>query len=285
MGFPLVLLAGGAAYLLLRNQQAAAAPASASVNPLDATGTGGIAIGSPVYAPIGQQSDPRTWYNGIEPGTVQVGGQPTNSNPNGGLATDNEIQFGVQTAASVLQKIPFPPAQIAGAVMQTISSIVGMFTAHHQGALAAEGKALNSSDNTMVNMMVLVLQGVLTGEVTTIAQAQTMVNTTESDWYAAVKSVQHGMWHYTGQDLTADYQKVWIQHFQPPAGAPGYSDYHMPNGCNGAALIGHFFTERNGFLVMAAVKDALAGNHGILTLPDIPSHDTQSGLPEVTVVY
>ena len=216
---------------------------------------------------------------------MQVGGQDVNRNPNGGMATDNEVQFGVQTAANVLQHIPFPPAQIAGAVLQTISSVIGMFSAHHQAALAAEGKALNDSDNRMVNAMVLVLQGVLTGEVTSLGQAQGMVAQVISDWYGEVKPVQRGTWHYTGADISADYQKVWIKRTQPPTGAPGYSDYHAPDPCNGACVVGHFFTERNSFLVLAAVQDALAGNHGILTLPDIPPHDTQSGLPEVTVVY
>jgi len=97
--------------------------------------------------------------------------------------------------------------------------------------------------------------------------------------------VQRGTWHYTGQDLSADYNKVWIQRTQPPAGAPGYSDYHAPNPCNGACVIGHFFAERNVFLVMNAVNDALAGNHGQLILPEIPPHDTQSGSPEVVVTY
>ena len=45
MGLPLVLLAGGAAYLLLKNQ-GATTPASASVNPLGA-GAAGVAMELP----------------------------------------------------------------------------------------------------------------------------------------------------------------------------------------------------------------------------------------------
>jgi hypothetical protein len=165
------------------------------------------------------------------------------------------------------------------------ATVLSLINAHHQAALAAEGKALNDSDPRMIDAMVLVLQGFLGGQIATPAAAQTYLAKIVSDWYGEVKSIQRGTWHYTGADLSADYDKVWIKRTQPPKGAPGYSDYHAPDPCNGACVIGHFFVERSQFVVMAAILDAAQGNHGLMVLEAIPAHDTQSGVPQITVVY
>lgn len=254
------------------------------------------------YQEIGPNSNPSGWYKGITPGTVMLGGKPapTGWSPNG----DNDAASAANTTKTAAGIVGITAAAGATGIFgtSTISVAIGgaipvigvalaagvaimsIIAAHHAQALANEGKVLNNSDPLMLNAYVMILQAVLAGEMTAdeVAGACTVV---ENDWYAQVKSIQRGSWPYTGQDLTADYNKVWIQRTQPPAGAPGFSDYHAPDPCNGACVIGHFFAERNKFLVEAACADALAGNHGILILPMVPAHDTQSGFPEVDVIY
>lgn len=304
----LALLGGG--YLLLRQPGALASLTGGSG--ISAAGAAGVSVGSVGFATLGPNSDSRYWYDGIKPGTVTVAGQSGGAawqpggNPmktiaaltsstlaiGGALGVGSVAGFGstiVGSAAApgflaagsmAASAIPF-----IGIGVAVVATIMGIISAHHQAALAAEGKALNTADPRMLNAMVMVLQALLAGEITTAAQAQQSLDQIVADWYGEVKNVERGTWHYTGQDMTADYQKVWIKHTQPPKGAPGYSDYHAPDPCNGACVVGHFFVERNRFLVLAAVTDALAGNHGQLVLPEIPPHDTQSGFPEILVTY
>lgn len=302
MGLPIVLLLGGGAYLLWKNQQATSAPGTSGATSV--AGTVGAAIGHISFALLGPNSDPSGWYQGITPGTVNVGGSPGGAawQPAGNpMKTVQALTGGVTGLASALGagsvagigSSGFAAAGTAfgtalpliGVAVGLVTTIVGIISAHHQQALANEGRVLNSTDPNMINAMVMVLQAVLAGEITTAAQAQAYLKQIVADWYSQVKSIEKGVWHFTGQDLSADYQKVWIERTQPTAGAPGYSDYHAPDPCNAACLIGHFFAERNSYLVMVAVNDALAGNHGQLVLPDIPPHDTQSGFPAVTVTY
>lgn len=302
-----VLLAAG--YLLLsRLAPAGTAPTvpAASVpatSPIDPTGIGaGLAVVS--FATIGPNSDPRYWYDGIQPGTVTVAGQPVKTNYAPGKSA---AQTGLALAGSGIGVTTGVAGVIAGAggttsifaastalgaatlgvgiVVGVAATIVGMINAHHQAALAAEGKALNDANPRMVNSMILVMQAVLLGELITSTAVTAALSQIVSDWYGEVKGIQRGMWHYTGQDMSADYEKVWVERFQPPQGAPGYSDYHAPDPCNAACLIGHVFTERNQFLVRAAAADALAGNHGQLVLPEILAHATLAEVPEVRITY
>ena len=299
MNFLVMLFVGGLSYLALRSNQTGA-PITQPITDLLSSG---LSMGTITFATIGPNSDPRYWYDGVKPGTVTIGGQappqgwsPTADNLAGSTAAAGRTAGALTGSVAAIGStgvfgtsgfsvaiggaLPFVGVALVGVV-----TVLSVIAAHHQAALAAEGKALNSADARMVNAMELVLQALLAGEITTIGQAQAMLNQIVADWYNQVKSVQRGVWHYTGQDLTADYQKVWIARTQPAAGAPGYSDYHAPDPCNGACVIGHFFTERNQILVLAAAADALAGNHGQLILPQIPPHDTQTGVPEVMVTY
>lgn len=260
-------------------------------------GAAGGALGLPTYSRIGPNSDPRTWYQGQRPGTVTVSGQRQGatwgSDTTGTVAQTAEI---TQKGLNLVAGFAGAPGSggVAGAapgaggtasILSFFGGILGMISAHHRKALAAEGRALNDADARMVQAYVLVLQAVLQGEITDLMTARQHTDQIVQDWYGEVKSVQRGTWHYTGQDMSADYQKVWIGRYQPKQGAPGFSDYHAPDPCNGACVIGHFFAERNELLVLAAVSDALNGNHNVLILPAIPPHQTQSGMPEVRVVY
>jgi hypothetical protein len=305
---PIVLLALVGYWLVARSSAVTAAGSSASpggsipitnVSPLlqsvlDLGGPGGLG-----YAKFGPYSDPSGWVGGVKPGTVTIGGAaaPSGWEP-GTIATAQKaaglavsgISAAMGTASAMgstmfaatgaLSAIPFVGVGIA-----IVGTVLGVLSAHHAAAMAAEGKALNSADPRMYNAQVMVLQGVLVGDLPTVDAARAALSQITADWYGEVKGIIRGRWPYTGEDLSADYQKVWIKRFQPARGAPGFADYHAPDPCNAACVIGHFFTERNAFLVDAAAAAALAGEHGVLVLPMIPPHDSQTGFPEVRVTY
>jgi hypothetical protein len=172
--------------------------------------------------------------------------------------------------------------QIGGAIIAVGESIKHMLSAHHQAALATEGKTLNDVEPKMLDAMVLVLLGVLQGQITTAAEAKNNLDQIVADYYVQVKSIQRGMWHYTGKKMALDYATVWNHGVNSRDPSP---DAHPPDPCNAACLVGHFFAERNSMLVQAVVINALAGKHGELVLPQIPAHATQAGFPEISVFY
>jgi len=169
---------------------------------------------------------------------------------------------------------------IVGAVVGIGLTIYGIIAAHHKQALAAEGKALNDATPRAIQTLILILQAVINKEVTSASAAQSLVDQTIAAYYGEVKPIQRGRWPYVGSDLSLDYDKVWIKRTQV-----ANPDAHAPDPCNGACVIGHFFVERNGKLVMAAVNDVLAGRHGSVLFPQVPAHETQQGYPAVTVTY
>lgn len=271
----------------------------------DTSGGGGV-LGGITFSPYGPNSDPRTWFQGVKPGTVRIGGQQASHfDASGNLKIAQTAAGLTATAAGALGSLGIGSAggligsstfgasgtavgtavPLIGIGVALAATVISIINAHHQAALAAEGKALNDSDPRMLDAMVLAFQGFLGGQIATPADTKSYLDRIVADWYREVKGIQHGTWHYTGQDLSADYQKVWIKRTQPPKGAPGFSDYHAPDPCNAACVIGHFFAERNSLLVMAAIQDAARGNHGQMVLPAIPPHDTQGGVPEIAVVY
>ena len=249
------------------------------------------------YAFLGPNSDPSRWWNGIQPGTVTVSGQPGGSDwqpshtAQTGFALAGAGIAGTEGVATAVGATAEGGAFAAGTALGTaipligigiavVGTIVGMITAHHQQALAREGQALNGADQAAYKAFALVLQAVLNGEISDAGTAQQHVNQIVSDWANEVAPVQRGKWIFDGSDMSADYQKVWIKRTQQPG-----SQYHAPDPCNGACVVQHFFIQRGSFLVMAAVNDCLRGNHGVLDLPAIPAHETQSGVPDIKVVY
>jgi hypothetical protein len=169
-----------------------------------------------------------------------------------------------------------------GIGISVVGTVIGMINAHHQAALANEGKVLNSTDPNALQAFVLVAQGCINGEITSVAEAQTYCHQIVQDWYSQVKSIQRGMWPYTGQKMSLDYASVWNH---GPGSHDPSPDAHPPDPCNGACVIGHFFIERTAFIVQDTVKDILAGNHGTMVFPAIPPHETQSGVPEIRMIY
>lgn len=186
----------------------------------------------------------------------------------------------IKAGGSLAKAVP-----VVGAVIGIGLGIYEMISQHHKAALAAEGKALNDATPRMVQTFTLIVQAVMAREITDVNTAQSLCDQTVAAYYGEVKPIMKGTWHYTGQDMTADYDKVWVKRTQPPTGAPGYSDYHAPDPCNAACVVGHFFGERNSFVTMAAVKAILAGQHGTATFPTVPPYATQQGYPQVQIQY
>lgn len=233
-------------------------------------------------------------------GSVTVGSQPTTlaqlQGNAGGPSTSQLVGFSagaattgtalaagtglIKAGGSLAKAVP-----VVGAVIGIGLGIYEMISQHHKAAMAAEGKALNDATPRMVQTFTLIVQAVMAKEIRDVNTAQSLCDQTVAAWYGEVKPIQRGTWHYTGADMTADYDKVWVKRTQPPQGAPGYSDYHAPDPCNAACMMGHFFAERNSFVTMAAVKDILAGKHGTATFPTIPPYATQQGYPQVQITY
>jgi hypothetical protein len=282
-------------FLLVRDSQI-----SASVVAGGGVASLGLDLGN-TYTRIGPTSDPHTWYQGIKPGTVTLGGSPApNSWQPGnvaqtsltlastglaategiGMAVGATAQGGALAAGTTLgTAIP-----VIGVGIAVVGVVLGMISAHHKAALAAEGKALNDAEPRAMNAFVLVLQAVLLGEIADLATAEGHLDTILSDYFGEVKNIQRGTWPYTPENNKRDgfsgaldetYDNSWKKKHLPS----------LPGTCNAACVIGHYFIERGKLLVLAAVNDALGGNHGVLVLPAIPPHETQSGFPEVRTVY
>lgn len=230
--------------------------------------------------------------NMVRPGTVTVGQNPTSISQLGGgggpaqsIGTYSSLaQTGVglsaglgliSKAGDLAKAVP-----IAGAIIGIGLSIYSQISAHHKQALAAEGKALNDATPRAYQTFVLIVQAALGREITNLQTAQSLVDQTIAAYYGEVRPIQRGVWHFTGNDLSLDYETIWKGRKQGSG-----NDYHAPDPCNGACVIGHFFIERSGKLAMVAVSEIIAGRHGSMMLPQIPAHETQQGHPAVTVSY
>jgi hypothetical protein len=272
-------------------------------------GAPGGLLGGITFAAYGPNSDPRTWFQGTKPGTVHIGSQQASHfDASGNLRIAQTAAgltataagalgaLGIGSAGGIIGASTFGAAGTAlgtavpliGIGVALAATIISVINAHHQAALAAEGKALNDADPRMLDAMVLVIQGFLGGQIATPMDAQGYLKKVVSDWYGEVKGIQRGTWHYQDADYKANqtYQNSWKR------GAPGVEHTQdalksnwPPDPCNAACVIGHYFTERNALVVMGAIQDAARGNHGLILFPAIPPHDTQGGVPEITVVY
>lgn len=311
MNFLLIAFLIGGGYLALRSSQTGV-PITQEISDVLGTGAGGVSLGSVSFAKLGPNSDSRYWFNGIKPGTVTIGGSPAGQGWNPGSVAKTSLNLAgagigvVEGVASTVAGVEGTTSVLAvsttlgaatlgiGLAIGVASTIVGMINAHHQAALAAEGKALNDSEPRMENAMVLVLQAVLVGEIASAAVAQQYLLQIVKDWYAEVKGIQRGTWPYhmniagpsgppsAQTDVSMTYDNSYLSKEKAPD-----QPFHAwkPDPCNAACVIGHYFTERNAQLTLNAVNDALAGNHGQLVFPEIPAYQTQTGYPEIMVTY
>lgn len=208
-------------------------------------------------------------------GTITRGNVVTGA-PGAGLGSaGSDYAQGEQLGLKAVASIPV----VGQALAQIGGDLIGAITAHHKQALAAEGKALNDATPRMIQTFALIVQAVVRGQITTQAAANAYADQTVSAWYGEVQPIQRGHWPFNG-DMSADYDTVWIRRTQKPG-----NDYHAPDPCNAACVMGHFFAERNAFLVKYATRDILAGNHGSVVFPAIPAYATQQGYPQTAVTY
>lgn len=263
---------------------------------------GGVGGGAPIVA-AGPASHPGLTPrpDGKIPGTVTIGGKPGGDawSPGAsiaqkavgltGVAAGIAGGLGIGSAGGIIGASTFGASGTMlgslipgiGIGVAVIGTVLGIISAHHQAALKREGQVLNETDPGMLNALVMVAQGVILGEIHSVAEAKLHTDQIVADWYGQVKTIQRGKWPYKGDNIAKlDYVAVWKNRIKDPS-----PDAHAPDPCNGACVIGHFFAERNALVVLATVKDILAGNHGTMIFPEIPSHETQSGFPEIRMDY
>lgn len=253
------------------------------------------------------------------PGTVTVGPQPNQQQPYGvasqqqGPTTLAQLQGGAggpstsaiigtssgfaQTGTSLAAGLGLIKAggefakavPIVGSIIGIGLSVYSMISQHHKAALAAEGKALNDATPRAMETFVLIVQATVRHEITSFAQAQSLVQQTIDLWYGEVQPVQRGVWHYRGyqnlsQFIGSNFAVTFAQHPEVIPPDP-FDDKAGPNPCNGACSLGHFFLERRGATVLQVVSDILAGRHGAMVLAAVPPHETQQGYPQTQVTY
>lgn len=190
----------------------------------------------------------------------------------------------IKTGGELAKAVP-----IVGSIVGIGLSVYAMISQHHKAALANEGKALNDATPRAMETFVLIVQATIKREITTLAQAQSLVQQTIDLWYGEVKPIQRGVWHYRGLQsinsfIDSSFAVTYAQHPEQVPPDP-FDDRNAPNPCNGACSMGHFFLERRGAIVLQVVSDILAGRHGVMVLAAIPAHETQQGYPQVSVTY
>ena len=275
---------------------------------LDLAGVGGASVGSVAFSPYGPNSDPRYWYDGIKPGTVTVGGQSAPP----GWAPDQTAQkalsltgTGVGLATGVAGEVAsiqgtssiFAAGTTLGAAatgigigVAIVGTIVGVITAHHKAAVAREGSTLNQATPVLENALVLVVQAVLAGEVTTQTQANQFTDQMVSDFYSNVKGIERGTYKYALTPAQDPSILAGVGVGGPGDPSPGTANWFSggkgrPDPCNAACWFGHYAAERNAAIVKLTVAAILAGKHGEMTLPKIGPNGAIAGFTEVKLVY
>lgn len=291
----------GIGYLALRKRGAAIAPIAGIPEPAAALAPASAPVPQvPRYAAIGPNSDPAQWWNGIQPGTVKIGGNPAPSSwqpsnltrtslglaGTGIAATEGIATLAIGHTAVASSAVLGFALPIVGIGVGVVGAIVGLISAHHQAALAAEGKALNDANPRALQSMVFVLQAVLAGEIRDAPSARHYLDQVVSDWYAEVRPIQRGTWPYA-LTIAEDPSRAALDTTdgaRPYFGAniPGKQ---KPNPCNAACVIGHYSIERNAQIVMDAVQNVLAGKHGHMMFPAIGAYATVAAFPKIEVVY
>jgi hypothetical protein len=294
VGVFLLFKASGVAMPSFAGMTATGVPASGSLPGTSAGYSGGFL------------SPRRDTYPGA--GTVTIGGRPADAgwNPHaslsgqigtfGGLAVGGAGALGAGSAGGIAGSGFAAAGTLAGTAIPLIGiglavvvTILGMISAHHKAALAREGQVLNSTDPAAMQAFVLVAQATVAGEINSVAEAKQHTDQIVADWYGQVKSIQRGHWPYRGYQNIASFigskfATVFAQHPEQLPGDP-FDDKNGPNPCNGACSVGHFFIERRAAVVLEVVAEILAGQHGVMVLSAIPAHETQSGFPEIRMVY
>ncbi len=204
----------------------------------------------------------------------------------GGAAAGGAVGGLAAALATIAPAIPF-----VGIALAVVSTVIACIEKHHEAALLAEHAALASALPIAYESLILIAQGVIVGEITSVAEANMYSKTVIDDFYTAVKSVQRGTWPYTlttsedpsvlagvGVNGPGDPSPGAIPWYGSEGGegsisgavnstAPGEtSAQKAPNPCNGPCGFGHYYVERGAAIVELTVAAILAGEHGIMTL-------------------
>lgn len=241
-----------------------------------------------------------------EPGWVTLGGAPAGDdfNPQPGIAMKADAIAGSVLGAAGAAGAGSASGLIGSSGLLASSTTLGaalpfigigivvtgliltMISKHHQEALRNEGKVLNTAMPRMLNASVLVAQAAIRKEITTTVQAKKLLDQIVSDYYGEVRPIMHGKWPYTDEDFA--------KNILPDNTGPGTNNSGArvrregiiaPDPCNAACYMGHYFVERYAKIVLSTTQAILAGQHGLMVLPQVPKHMTQQGFAEITMVY
>lgn len=235
---------------------------------------------------------------------VSIGATPVALSQVGGINTSQAVglsitgaNVGVSAAAglgmidatsNVAKAVP-----IVGSIVGIGLSVYNMIAAHHQQALANEGKVLNSTDSMAISDLVAIVNAVSSGQITTYANASQLIDTVVADWYLQVKSIQRGTWPYTLSTNQDPSILAGVGVGGPGDPSPGEVNWFginisgdtRPGTCNAACVVGHYFIERDAAIAKLTVQAILAGQHGVMTFPKLPPYATQSGVPAMQLRY
>jgi hypothetical protein len=184
-----------------------------------------------------------------QPGYVTIGGQPAPAGYSLGstgtaMQAAGYAQTGVALAGSAAAVGSLAPGAsfgaiagvssalpIIGAAVGVIGLVVGIIGKHHAEMVAKEAAELNQALPLTYQRFVLILQATVRGaageqnEITSLGQAEPLIQQAIDDYYAIVKPMQQGTWH--------DPAPGWR------ASGPAQPTPKTPKGCNGPCFAGH----------------------------------------------
>lgn len=252
---------------------------------------------SPVYmsgGPRPQQKPPWPPVQG-QPGYVTIGGKPAPAGYSAGnMNTAIQAAGFAGTGVALTMGLFHAAYEITGEATLTglgaalpiigvgvaaIGIVLGIIAKHHAQAVAQEAAALAQATPVLRQRQVLIAQAAVQGEIN-YTQAVSLVQQAITDFYSMVKAVQRGTWKWNPSynDSSAGFWAKGIDQASPNA--------HPPNPCNAACWYGHFAAEGDCYtILLPTIQKILAGQHGVMALPIIPSHEAEAGYPEVDMIY
>lgn len=246
-----------------------------SIPPLGGSGGHGPVSGTVAWPPGPGQPGAVTIGGTPAPDNYSLGNMQTAIKASGVAATLAGTTTGIAGAlggggsagvAATLGTTAATAIPLVGIGVAAVGLVLGIIAKHHAAAVALEASTLNQAVPIIRQRQVLILQAAIRGEITSLSQADTLITEMISDYYAMVKKIQQGTWH-------------WV------VGTSSKND-KAPSGCNGPCVVGHWWIEgdsKGGLHNTIAL--VLAGAHGTWTIQSIPSNAGFSGMPAIKVVY
>jgi hypothetical protein len=292
-----LLLVGAGLYAL--SQSNFSAP-TGSVSPVQITGFNAVPLGAPspnyrlASGPTPQPITPWPPAAG-QPGYVTIGGKPAPTSYSAGNINTAIQAAGIAGTGVGLTVGLFHAAYeitgeatmtglgaalpIVGIGVAAVGIVLGIIAKHHAAAVAQEAAALAQATPVLRQRQVLIAQAAVHGEIN-YSQAVALVQQAISDFYSMVKIIQRGTWKWNPayNDSSGGFWAKGMDQNSPNA--------HPPNPCNAACWYGHFAAEGDSYtILLPTIQKILAGKHGTMALPVIPSHAAEAGYPEVDMLY